>query len=142
MGGGRSGLFLGTAGADVYQESLFLEPVDVRRRGATYLPNVESAIVGGATIGGQSKDKLYVLTIKEILKKFMDYRFGRVSESKLVHWLQTVLSNRHYYIESSLRHILTKGLIALKATKAASQSYDRQNFLVELERIESEMLSE
>lgn len=105
MGGGRSGLFQGTAGADVYQKSLFLEPIDIRYRGATYLPNVGSAIVGGATIGGQSKDKLYFLTIKEILKKFMDYPFGGVSESKLVHWLQTVLSNRHYYIESSLRHI-------------------------------------
>lgn len=85
MGGGRSGLFHGTAGSDVYQESLFIEPVGIRHRGTTYLPNEEGVTIGGTAVGGHIGDKIHVLTVREILKKFMDYRFGRVSEPKLVY---------------------------------------------------------
>lgn len=142
MGGGRSGLFHGTVGADEYQESLFEEPVSIRHRGTSFLPKEEGVTIGGTAAGGYSSDKLHVLTVREILKKFMDYRFGRVSESKLVYWLQAILNNRGYYIEPTLRHIPAKGLARLKATKTESQSYDRRRFLAEIEKIEDEILSE
>lgn len=142
MGGGRSGLFHGTAGADVYQQSLFEEPVNIRLGGATYLPNEESATIGSASVGGCFSDKLRVLTAKDILKKFMDYRFRKISESELIYWLQAILKKNNYYIELSLRNALTKGLAGLKATKTGLRSYDCQRFLVEIEKIENEMFSE
>lgn len=142
MGGGRSGLFHGTVGSDEYQESLFVEPVGIRHRGTTYLPNEKGATISGITAGRHFSDKFHVLTVREILKKFMDYRFGRVSESKLVCWLQAILNNKGYYIELPLRHILAKGLARLRAIKTESQSYDHQRFLAEIEKIEDEILSE
>lgn len=44
-------------------------------------------------------------------------------------------------INALLRGILAKGLARLKATKTESQSYDRQRFLVEIQKVEDEILS-
>ena len=45
-------------------------------------------------------------------------------------------------INALLRGVLAKGLARLKATKTESQSYDRQRFLAEIEKVEDEILSE
>lgn len=138
MGGGRSGLFPGTEGADAYQQSLFQEPISTRQRGNTYLP-IGGGVAGGSMVGEKPGAKLRVLTVKEVLEKFMDYRYGDISEAQLVQWLQWVLGNKHYYIESRLRRALVKGLAALKATKTASKMYDKVKFLAEIEKIEAEI---
>lgn len=140
MGGGRSGLFPGTKGADAYQHSLFPDVLTVRRRGAIYIPVMDNAVGGGVTVvGPHVESKLRVLTVKEVLEKFMDYRYGDISEANLVRWLQKVLTSRHYYIEPSLRRALTRGYAALKATKTAAQVYDKEGFLSAIEKIESEI---
>ncbi len=138
MGGGRSGLFHGTEGADVYQQSLFPEAIAVRRRGATYISAV-GGVSGSGFAGNPDRDRLHVLTVKEVLEKFMDYRYGDISEFQLVQWIQGVLTKRHYYIEPFLRCALIKGLAALKNTKTASQVYDKVRFLIEIEKIEAEI---
>lgn len=141
MGGGRSGLFPGIDEADLYQETLFPETLSFRRRGATYIPTEGISVEGETVSGKYSSDKLHVLTVKDILKKFMDYRFGEISEAKLVQWIQMVLNNRRYYIEASLRFVLTNGLSKLKATKTVSKSYNADEFLAEIEKIENALLS-
>lgn len=141
MGGGRSGLFLGTEGADMYQESLFPETSAIRRKGFTYVPVDGNFAERGVASGRSSSDKLRVLTVKDILQKFMDYRFGEISESRLVQWIQMVLQNRQYYIEAHLRLRLTNGLSKLKKAKTASKSYDPKAFLAEIEKIENTILS-
>lgn len=140
MGGGRSGLYLTTEEADMYQESLFPEMPAIRRRGNTYVP-AEGNLNGSSTSDKYFGDKLRVLTVKDILKKFMDYRFGEISESRLVQWIQMVLENKRYYIEVHLRLILTDGLVKLKSTRTNSRSYDSKAFLAEIEKIENTILS-
>ena len=141
MGGGRSGLFPGIARADVYQQSLFGESLKIRHRGVTYLPSEDRPNEEGG-IGRNPSDKVHVLTVKEVLNKFMDYRFKKISASNLVRWLQVVLGNNHYYIEAYLRYALTNGLARLKATKTYAQIYNHERFLAEIEKIEAEILLE
>ncbi len=90
--------------------------------------------------GEKTREKIRVLTVKEVLEKFMNYRYGDISAAQLVQWLQWVLANKHYYIESALRRVLLKGLAALKTTKTSSKVYDKVKFLVEIEKIEAEIL--
>lgn len=139
MGGGRSGLFHGTKNADEYQQTFFPEPFAVRKRGAIYISNTEGTVGGGIVAKHPNSKKLHVLTAKEIFEKFMDYRYGDVSESQLVQWLKKVLTSEHYYVEPSLRCILTSGLADLKATKTVSRGYDKRCFLAVIKRIESKL---
>ena len=69
----------------------------------------------------------------------MEYRLGAISESQHVDWLQRVLANKRYYIDSRLRTALITGLARLKNTKETAQTYNQKLFLIELERLEIEI---
>ena len=139
MGGGRSGLFPGTRGASPHQQSLFPDPIEIRHRGATFIP--AESISNGMSTSGRHKSivKLRVLTEKEVLKRCMEYRLGAISEAQFVDWLQRVLANKRYYIEFRLRAVLITGLARLKNTKETAQTYNQKLFLIELERLEIEI---
>lgn len=140
MGGGRSGLFPGTKGAAPYQLSLFSEPIKVRRRGVTFISN-EGIPGGEAVSGGEHKaiGKLHFLTVKEILKKCMEYRLEAISESQFIDWLRRVLKSKQYYIEANLRAILINALIRLEGTKTAKTTYNKKSFLIEIEELETKI---
>lgn len=142
MGGGRSGLFPGTKGASPHQQSLFPDTIKVRRRGVTFVP---AEAVSGSGIASsdrcKSTEKLHLLTVKEVLKKCMEYRLGAISESQLIDWIQRVLANKRYYIEPKLRTALMNGLARLKNAKETTRTYNQKTFLIELERLETEISS-
>lgn len=140
MGGGRSGLFPGAKGADPHQQTLFPTHVDVRSRGITYIP-CEKKVMGCFSVSPNqpTTDKLHMLTVKEVLKKFMDYWFGEISEFNLVRWIRNILCSRHYFIDPPLRLALSWGLVHLENTKSSSRLYDHKLFSAELEKIEKEI---
>lgn len=134
MGGGRSGLFPGTSGADEVQSSLFEEKMKVRHRGPTFI--VGEGVSGSGLGGSTAEVKLKLLTVDEVLKKCLLYRIGAWRESKLITWIQRTLADTKYSIAPNLRTVLKIGLVDLKSAKTSAGVFDSAIFMIALEQLE------
>lgn len=140
MGGGRSGLFPGTKGADHHQISLLDEPIRVYRRGVKYVPGEGSG--DGGMVGGTTGAKaLILITSKDVLERCMYYRLGAITGIQLISWLQKVLRGQKYSIGRCLRNLIADGLLKLKATKTLGGNFDLDAFLDALEDFERKLVT-
>lgn len=145
MGGGRVGVFPGTTGSDNYQESIWDQPVRVRRRGPTFVVNAEnSAVSTGITTGnatGSRSKKVILLTAIDVLKQCMLYRVGAITEIQFISWISYRLHNKRYHIEPSLCICLEQGVMELKSTRVSPKEYNIKAFFQVLTRLESKLES-
>ncbi len=85
MGGGCSGLFPGTPGADYQQISLLDEPIRVHHRGPTYIPSGGNEGGAGGNVGPTFTAKALIrIGAEEVLRQCMRYRLGVITEARLV----------------------------------------------------------
>ena len=134
MGGGRSGLFPATKGADPYQMSLLESPIRVRHKGVIYVG--ENALVGGGAGSSQTAEKFIAITPKDVLNKCMQYRLEIITEFQLVDWLLLTLRNKRYNISTQLREVLKSGLEGLRAARRSNNVFDPKVFISALENFE------
>lgn len=150
MGGGRSGAFSGTKGSDSYQETFFSDPVATRRRGKRYAfgDGPSGGVAGGMSggIGGPigmgvaPGRRRILIKPEDVLAQCQRYRFGSISESKLVSWLQRVLDPLVYEIQPpSLRTLIQSGIVALQGTQEGSGSYNSRKFCSSLLNFEAKV---
>ena len=140
MGGGRSGVFPGTRGADNYQQSIWDSSIRVRHRGPTFVNGEEGQVSGVSILGGfpdvKHTRKLVVLTGADVLEQCLLYRFGVITEKQLIEWIEYRLRSKRYSISQDLRICLKNGVTELKSTKVPNGKYDQTAFMVALEHFE------
>lgn len=150
MGGGRSSTFSGTKGSDSYQETLFPDPPATRRRGKRHafgdgpsggavsgMPDGVSASAGGAVVSGRRR---ILIGPEDVLEQCQRYRFGVISESKLVGWLQRVLDPLTYEIRPPvLRTLIQNGVIVLQSAQSSPVSCDSRKFCASLLNFEAKV---
>ena len=145
MGGGMSGLYPGTKGAEPQQMTLFASQIPMRRCNSTHeMRAVESSwfCTGSAGIGHsvRGRDK-FLLTPYEVLRKCLHWRIGAITSKKLIKWIQSRLDNKQYHmVPNQLRNILEDYLVRLKST-IAGKTYNEIEFLTYIEHLERELES-
>jgi len=146
MGGGMSGLFPSTKGAEPQQMTLFPSPIPMRRCSTTHaIEEVESLSlhVSGAGINrGAHGKKDFLLTPYEVLRKCLHWRIGAITSKDLVRWIQRRLDdNRYNMIPNQLRNILEDYLLKLKSAEMAEKNFNKDEFLICIEHLEEELES-
>ena len=146
MGGGMSGLFPGTKGAEPQQMTLFNSQISMRRCNTTHvMVEVESSRPhsDGVGIGRsvQGRDK-FLLTPYEVLRKCLHWRIGAITSNELVIWIHNRLNNKQYHMSpNQLRNILENYLAKLKSTAIDKKRFDEVKFLAYIEYLEKELES-
>lgn len=146
MGGGRSGLFPGTNGAEPQQMTLFNSQIPLRRCNTTHIVvEVEGSRLhsDGVGIGRsvQGRDK-FLLTPYEVLRKCLHWRIGAITSNELVIWIRDRLNNKRYHMSpNQLCNILENYLAKLKSTAIDKKSFDEVKFLAYIECLEKELES-
>lgn len=141
MGGGRTGLFAGTKGADSQQISLIPNPISVRHRGPNYDVEQGLGVGAGGNGGGIAiKDRTLLLTPPDVLKKCLHWRIGAISDGDLVRWIQGKLNDGRYrMVPPQLRPALVDYVSKLKSTRIAGKGYDTLAFLAFVTKLEEEL---
>ena len=138
MGGGRSGLFPGTKGADPQQTALFLPPITTRKY---RLPNDIEQIIGVASGSGYVQRKgVVLLTPAEVLNKCLQWRVGAVSENGFVSWVRKKLNDRRcQMVPDRLRSILRDFLDEQTFAKSGGKNYNKALVLGLIEQLEKKL---
>lgn len=136
MGGGRTGLFVGTKGADPQQLSIISEPIPARRRSSNCVIE-QSTGIGGIELSVTKKSRILLLTPRDVLIKCMHWRIGAVSEGNLIRWIQDKLSNKRCrMMPSQLRLVLAEYVSKLEATLSVGKGYDTEMFIALIVQLE------
>lgn len=135
MGGGKSGLFFGTKGAQQeYQFSIFPDTIRKDR----------DAPFSNATNSGPSKhengtavSKQVRITAEAVLKKCAEYHSAHITAHQLTEWLSLIVSSPRYKMTAELQRVIVDNLgfltrhidstsVETKAFDSALQMFEKQ----------------